>query len=61
LQYFSQIAYDWDKKPFTDIMVKKTTEFDNSCPREYPEEVFYKIWKGMHNHCDCYEAYGYHT
>ena len=39
----------WSKNPFIDVYL--TT--DNSCPKNYTDELIYDIWPGTRAMCDC--------
>merc|ERR1711957_193 len=55
-QGFQKIAKAWTQSPFVDMKVifnPNENYLSKGCPKEFPEEVLYKVWAGSAPYCDC--------
>ena len=56
----------WNTEPFIDVLVIHTgtysqnydTLVNTDCPSTHPDEVFYEVWPGTRQMCDCLERDG---
>ena len=49
IQFLTQLEHEWTTQPFTEVITTEKTK----CPDSHPNELYYDLFEGTEQVCDC--------